>query len=500
MATIALYAGKLNQMPGLVLDMKKSVMDYKAELEALKNKTLQVDRNVCELEDAIRSIQASSQTQDEKIASLEAFESDSEQFIEEAVRIDSEVAEAIRQRQDDFYDAYNYLKPDCEKNGWERFCSFCKNVGEWCKEHWVMIVTVLVVIAIAVIAVVTFGVAVAAVAAIAGIVSLVLCAADVICVIATGGKNLSTVFRENGWDVLADIFQELQVGCDIVSIVFPAGAAIKTMSKVGIKSFAKASFQAVKRAFKESIEALGKNGFQKSFKAGMKNLGSMAFKTFIFDIDDFTRIKGGKRVWDLKGDTFPIRNPSKNWTIDGDRLIPSESVIPDGRSNLNKLTMAEIMRQEKFSDFPGYIPYKNGEPDFSVFSVAEADMNMKKFNVDKVLSGEYNSRNFSDELRKMNMKDANRTLRDRVKTGEGKYTKTQLEKKLGYKLTWHEASGMKKSYLVPTEIHSNVQHIGAVKEFKFEFERIPNLTRLVGNKAAQFSFRFTAGGVTGAGN
>ena len=44
--------------------------------------------------------------------------------------------------------------------------------------------TVLVVIGIAILCVVTFGIAIIAVAAIAGIVSLVLCAADVICMLA----------------------------------------------------------------------------------------------------------------------------------------------------------------------------------------------------------------------------------------------------------------------------------------------------------------------------
>ena len=122
----------------------------------------------------------------------------------------------------------------------------CKAVGEWCKEHWIMVVTVLVVIAIAVVAVVTFGVAIAAIAAMAEIVALVLCAADVICILATGGKSISDLCRENGMGWLGEIFDGISIGCDIVSIVFPAGAAIKTMAKVGVKSFVKGSIQAAK--------------------------------------------------------------------------------------------------------------------------------------------------------------------------------------------------------------------------------------------------------------
>ena len=63
------------------------------------------------------------------------------------------------QNKDDFYDKYDYLKPDCEKSGWEKFCDACKAVGEWCKEHWKLIVTVVLVIIAIVVVVVTWGAA-----------------------------------------------------------------------------------------------------------------------------------------------------------------------------------------------------------------------------------------------------------------------------------------------------------------------------------------------------
>ena len=53
----------------------------------------------------------------------------------------------MNKRKDDFYDQYKYLKPDCEKNGWEKFKDGVKKAGEWCKEHWKIIVTVVLVIA-----------------------------------------------------------------------------------------------------------------------------------------------------------------------------------------------------------------------------------------------------------------------------------------------------------------------------------------------------------------
>ena len=44
MATIALHAHRVKQMPGLVRDVKKSVWDYKVELSLLEDVALRVDQ------------------------------------------------------------------------------------------------------------------------------------------------------------------------------------------------------------------------------------------------------------------------------------------------------------------------------------------------------------------------------------------------------------------------------------------------------------------------
>ena len=46
MATIALYAGKINNMPELIKDVRKSVEKYNKELAGLYQKTLKVDVGV----------------------------------------------------------------------------------------------------------------------------------------------------------------------------------------------------------------------------------------------------------------------------------------------------------------------------------------------------------------------------------------------------------------------------------------------------------------------
>ena len=159
MATIELYADKVKQMPGLIQDVKKAVKNYNSELFSLKKKSLRINQSVCNMDDVVSSIQASTQTQEEKIESLETFKQNSEQFIEETAGIDSDVADVINKNKDYFYDKYDYLKPECEKSGWEKFCDGCKKVGEWCKEHWKLIVTVVLVVAAIAVIVFTAGTA-----------------------------------------------------------------------------------------------------------------------------------------------------------------------------------------------------------------------------------------------------------------------------------------------------------------------------------------------------
>ena len=146
MATITLSSNKINQMPGLIKDVKKSVNSYKSELFTLKSKALTINNSVCNMDDVISSIQSSSQTQEQKADSLDNLSQNIDEFVSDVVRIDGNVADTVNQRKDDFYDEFSYLKPECEKSGWEKFKDGCKKVAEWCKEHWKLIVTIVIVI------------------------------------------------------------------------------------------------------------------------------------------------------------------------------------------------------------------------------------------------------------------------------------------------------------------------------------------------------------------
>ena len=151
MSTITLYASKINQMPSLINEAKKSIKDYKTELNQLKSKVMKIDSSICNVDDLINSVKTSTETQKDKIESLDKLKDKVNDLISDVVRIDGDAAEAINKSKDDFYDEYYYLKPECEKSNWEKFKDGCKKVGEWCKEHWKAIVTIVIVIAAVVI-------------------------------------------------------------------------------------------------------------------------------------------------------------------------------------------------------------------------------------------------------------------------------------------------------------------------------------------------------------
>jgi hypothetical protein len=162
MATIKLYADKINQMPGLIKDVKKSVIDYKSELAALQKKSLSIRKDICNMDDVISSLQTSTQTQEEKLDSLETLSKNVEQFIDNVVRIDNEVADLVKQRKDEFFDKYSRLKPDCERSDWDKFKAGCKSVVDWCKDNWKSIgkilITVVIIAAIGIASVLTGGI------------------------------------------------------------------------------------------------------------------------------------------------------------------------------------------------------------------------------------------------------------------------------------------------------------------------------------------------------
>lgn len=145
MATIELYKSKINNMSNYINQAKSDVGDFCVDLSALKSKVLGINSSVCD--SVVTSISTSSQTQEQQIAGLEATQREVDEFINLTVNRDNSASSEISRSKKDFYKQYSYLKPDCEKTDWEKFCEGLKKVGQWCKDHWKEIVLVIEIVA-----------------------------------------------------------------------------------------------------------------------------------------------------------------------------------------------------------------------------------------------------------------------------------------------------------------------------------------------------------------
>ncbi len=140
MPTITLGANRINQMPVLLTNTSSAVKGYKSNLEEFRLNLLTIDSSVCNLEDVISSVKASTEIQEVKRESLDRLNQDVSNFVTDVVQIDEDVADIINRSRDDFYEKYYDLKPQSEKSWWEKFKDSCKKVVEWCEEHWKEIV------------------------------------------------------------------------------------------------------------------------------------------------------------------------------------------------------------------------------------------------------------------------------------------------------------------------------------------------------------------------
>lgn len=144
MATIELYKSKINNMSNYIDQAKSAVGDFCVDLSALKSKILGINSSVCD--SVVTSISTSSQTQEQQIAGLEATKKEVDAFIDLTIKRDNSASAEISRAKKDFYKQYSYLKPDCEKTDWEKFCEGLKKVGQWCKDHWKEIVLVIEIV------------------------------------------------------------------------------------------------------------------------------------------------------------------------------------------------------------------------------------------------------------------------------------------------------------------------------------------------------------------
>ena len=146
MATLTLYKDKLNGVSSAINSMVKSSKDVDTQLGVLKNTLQGVNNGNYDLSSAVSNISSSSKTENEKVEDLKKLDNSVSEFITTAVSRDEAAADAINKEKEDFYSEFSYLKPDCEKNPWEKIKSGVAKTWEWCCENWKLVVVIVVAI------------------------------------------------------------------------------------------------------------------------------------------------------------------------------------------------------------------------------------------------------------------------------------------------------------------------------------------------------------------
>lgn len=176
MAVIALkgtsfdYAMGMGVFDGLSMafsDAKRTASTLHEALSTLKSK-IDVVATAASVDASQTQVQQAKSREDTKKSSLTLAYEKLDALITDTGRVDQRASSKISSREDDFYKRYYYLKPECKKtdkekrddwwaecwqnfkNSWNGLCNAVSNIvqsiGDWCKEHWKAIVTVVIVI------------------------------------------------------------------------------------------------------------------------------------------------------------------------------------------------------------------------------------------------------------------------------------------------------------------------------------------------------------------
>ena len=145
MATITLYASRVNLMPSVFGTLRNTVSSFNGGIDLLRQGALGIDSSICDLEDIISSLRSSSDTQEAIEEFLDDIQDSAEEFIDEVAEIVEEVSELIATAEEDFYSLYDYLRPEDESwldaigdfftdllsVAWDYLAVFCMSATEW---------------------------------------------------------------------------------------------------------------------------------------------------------------------------------------------------------------------------------------------------------------------------------------------------------------------------------------------------------------------------------
>ncbi len=143
---------------------KQSVKSLAQGISTLKSK-IDIARVAANVDTSHTQAQNAEKREETKQGALSRGYDKLENLISDVGTVDNKAADKIRERKNDFYAQYSYLKPECEKSTKEKRKEFWQGVGnaiggffkdawEWCKEHWKEILATLVIVVGAVLAIV----------------------------------------------------------------------------------------------------------------------------------------------------------------------------------------------------------------------------------------------------------------------------------------------------------------------------------------------------------
>jgi len=149
MATITLYASRVNLMPSVFGTLRNTVSSFNGGIDLLRQGALGIDSSICDLEDIISSLRSSSDTQEAIEEFLDDIQDAAEEFIDEVAEIDEEVSELIATAEEDFYSLYDYLRPEDESwldaigdfftdllsDAWDYIAGLCMSATEWIRAN-----------------------------------------------------------------------------------------------------------------------------------------------------------------------------------------------------------------------------------------------------------------------------------------------------------------------------------------------------------------------------
>lgn len=135
MATIALYAGRINRMPGLIKELRAEVKDFSSGLSQLQAAIMQVDSSVCDLGDTFGGLAACIASQVRALFALTLLQIENESYFNGTAIIDREVALALGKPRPDLNRRFLY------ENTWESHMQapmglHTQSASEWCQSRW----------------------------------------------------------------------------------------------------------------------------------------------------------------------------------------------------------------------------------------------------------------------------------------------------------------------------------------------------------------------------